>query len=690
MDQPIPGPPPVGAPTTNRLKRHLRRLPALLGVLLLLGAIYAVQKEFRHLRLEDVGAALDAIPRRALVISFLWTIVWYFVLTFYDRLGTIYAGHKVSYGRVAFASFCAYALSHNLGFAAVSGAAVRYRLYAHWGMTPGQIARTVAFCSLTFTLGGLVLGGAILLLEPGSVPFFGDLLPIAALCALGIALWAIVAGYVTLARVLGSLTLFGHEINLPGLRMALLQVVLATVDVAITAAIFYTLLPEAHGPGPVLTFPIFLGVYVAGYTAELAANLPGGIGVFDTAILFGLERYLPAPDILGAIVVFRLYYYVIPLFLAGTLFAGNEVLLRGGALMKSPVAARGVQTLARWSEPDFSIAAGTGAVVLSGIMLLGVGVVAPHPDFSWLDPDYADFATQAGQFIPSLIGAGLVVLAIGLTHRVNLAWGATVALLVIGAAFAAAQGTRFWIAGVLVLTTLLIAPFRASFYRHARLLAGPLEATTALSLLSLLVCLLALASLRQHVRMLPNNAWWSVVLSSEVPNSLRVSVALAVALALLAIWRLVRPGRVTWQAWNAEARLRMARFGPLPPTGADGVVWGEAERAGIAFRRCGRVLLGLGDPAGAEADQVSAIWRLRDLAQQEGLDPAIWRAGPGLLKVYGDIGLTALPLGADGLPLPEADTETPASDQYLVCVAERDLSALLLLLPDLALADAAE
>jgi uncharacterized membrane protein YbhN (UPF0104 family) len=674
----------------DRLTRHLRALPALLGVLLLLGAIYAVQKEFRHLRLEDVGTALDAIPRRALAISFLWTIVSYFVLTFYDRLGTIYAGHKVSYGRVAFASFCAYALSHNLGFSAVSGAAVRYRLYAHWGMSPGQIARTVAFCSLTFAFGGMVLGGAILLLEPRAVPFFGDVLPVATLRAVGAAMWAIVAAYVTLSRVLGTLRLYGHQISLPGLRMALAQVVLATVDVAITAAIFYTLLPAAHGPGAALTFPVFLGVYVTSYTAGLAANLPGGIGVFDTAILFGLERYLPAPDILGAIVVFRLYYYVIPLFLAGTLFAGNEVLLRGGGLLQATVAARGVQALARWSEPEFAVAAATGAVMLSGMMLLGVGVVAPHTDFSWLDPDYADFATQAGQFIPSLIGAGLVVLAIGLSHRVNLAWSATILLLVGGAAFAATQPSRLWIAGVLVLTTLLIAPFRASFYRHARVLAGPLEASTALSLLSLVVCVLALAGLRQHVRMLPNNAWWSVVLSPEVPNSLRVSVALAVGLALIAIWRLVRPGRVTWHPWNAEARLRLARFGPLPATGADGVVWGEAEQAGIAFRRCGRVLLGLGDPAGAAMDQVSAIWRLRDLAHQEGLDPAIWRAGPALLKVYGDIGLTALPLGADGLPLPEAANETPASEQYLVCMAERDLSALLPLLPGLAMAEAME
>ncbi len=125
------------------LKRYLRHLPALLGVLLLVGAIYVVQREFRHLKVADIKAALAAIPASALVIAFLWTVLSYGVLTFYDRLGTIYAGHKVSYRRVAFASFCAYALSHNLGFAAVSGAAVRYRLYSHWGLTAVQIAKVV-------------------------------------------------------------------------------------------------------------------------------------------------------------------------------------------------------------------------------------------------------------------------------------------------------------------------------------------------------------------------------------------------------------------------------------------------------------------------------------------------------------------------------------------------------------------
>ena len=87
---------------------------------------------------------------------------------------------------------------------------------------------------------------------------------------------------------------------------------------------------------------------------------------------------------------------------------------------------------------------------------------------------------------------------------------------------------------------------------------------------------------------------------------------------------------------------------------------------------------------GDQTDRVSAIWRLRDLAQQEGLDAAVWHAGPELLKVYGDLGLTALPLGPDGLPMPESDGDAPIAEQYLVCKAERDLNLLLPVLPHLA------
>ncbi len=687
-----PGPP-------GAWRRWLRRLPALLGVLLLAGAAYVVQSEFRHLRIADIRLALAAIPGRALWLAAMWTVLSYGVLTFYDRLATIYAGHRVAFRRTAFASFCAYALAHNLGFAALSGAAVRYRLYAHWGLSPVQIAKVVAFCSLTFGLGGLVLGGTIVFAEPEMVPLLGRLLPHWAMWAAGALMWGVVGGYVALSKVLGTVRLRGHEVVLPGARMALVQVLLATLDVAVTAAIFYVLLPQDARPG----YLAFLAIYVSSYTAGLVANLPGGIGVFDTAILLGLAPYMPASVALGAIVVFRLYYYVIPLFLAGSMFAGNELLLRGRAIVaiRSGEAAGvvaegpGVSAAARWSEPDFAAVAATGVVALCGALLLGLGVIDSRADFTWIDPDFAGLASSGGQYVPSLLGAALLVLSLALSRRVTLAWGGAIALLLAAAGLTASQGEPLWVPGVLVLAVLLVAPFRDAYYRHARVLGGGWRGVRAgaASLAAVVVpgmvlaaCVAALAALEPQVRFVAQNAWWEIVASPELPGRLRAAVGAAVGCALLAGWALLRPGDVGYLAWDEAARTRLRALGGTASGEADGVVLGEAGRSAVAFRRTGHVLLALGDPAGADSDRVSAVWRLRDLAQQEGCHLAVWDAGPALLAVYGGLGLAPLPLGEDGSVHDAARAAGGGAwpGRALYCVAGRDLDELLPLLPALA------
>ncbi len=670
------------------MKPALRHLPAILGVALLGGAIWVVQNEFQNLKLADIQAALAAIPPVQLWIGVGWTFAAYALLTVYDRMATIYAGRPVSYGRAAFASFCAYTLAHNLGFAAVSGAAVRYRLYAQWGLTPLQIGKVVAFCSLTFILAGLVLGGLVLLLEPHVLPVLGKRLPHWMLQAMAIGLLLMAAAYVVLSGAIGRVRAFGHDVDLPTLRMALTQTVLATVDMVVTAAILHALLP----PIPGLPFIGFVGIYVVAYIAGLAANIPGGIGVFDTAILLGLSPYLEPSVIVGGIVVFRLYYYVVPLFLAGALFAGNEVLLRGRGVLAGTARLSGVQTIARWSQPDFAVATVVGAVALCGALLLGMGAVDALGDYSWIAPAWrlppwmdAVF-NPAGAFIPSLIGAALVVLSIALTRRVTLAWGLTIALLLLAAAITAVRGEHFWIPGVLLAAAALLAPFRRLFYRHARLLSGGLDASRAMAPLLLAGSVLMLASFEPRLTLLARESWWQLVLSPELPNVVRVSVLLAVLISLVAIWGLVRPGRVIAAPWDAQAQDRYrALGGSSAPALADGLLWGEAGRAAIPFRRMDGVLLGFGDPAGAASDRVSAIWRLRDLALQEGMHPAVWRAGRSLLPVYGDIGLAALPLDAAGLPRADAeDAPAPHADSFLACAAERDLPTLLPLLPELA------
>ena len=81
------------------------------------------------------------------------------------------------------------------------------------------------------------------------------------------------------------------------------------------------------------------------------------------------------------------------------------------------------------------------------------------------------------------------------------------------------------------------------------------------------------------------------------------------------------------------------------------------------------IWLALGDPAGEERERISVIWRFRDLCDSARVDPAVWRAGPDLLRVYADIGLTALPLeGGNGVPA------VSVSDQ---CMGRRLFSSFL-------------
>lgn len=644
----------MGARLLALLKRHG---PTVFGLLLLSGALFVVQREFRTLSWADIKGALDGTPAASLWAAAGFTLAAYIVLTAYDRLGSVYAGHPVSYARTSLASFVAYSLANNLGFATVSGAAIRFRFYAAWGLPPLAIAKVVAFTSLTFGLGGFALGGLVLVAEPEVLPFFGQGTPRWVMQAAGLVMWTIVASYVLLARFVPHFRLFGHQIDLPGFRMAVAQTALASADVAVTALVFWMLLPPVEG----LTFLHFLGVYVLALSAGIVANVPGGIGVFDGAILIGLSGYLPAPVVIGALLLFRLYYYIVPLFIAGLMFAAFEVSQRRH-LMDRIAPERGVAI-------SFEVPAMAALTGLAAMTMIVIGALPPKPNM--LDGIFDLLDEASSHFAASVVGCLLLVAAYGLMRRLAIAWWATQLLLLNGALVVWLRGEPWWLTGGFLLLVVLLTTVRPAFYRRARLTAEPLSTENVAMLAALSLSALTLAGIA-HAGLFGDKSWWGVVLSGDTPDSLRFAVGLAGVLLLAAAARLLRPARSGALPYDEAMRQRLVGLGAAAPVvgGADGAIFGEADRAGFAFVKREGIWLALGDPAGEERDRVSAIWRFRDICERAGVDPAFWRAGPGLLRVYADIGLTPFPLegGPDG-PL------------HLLCRPERDIEALLPLLP---------
>ena len=72
----------------------------------------------------------------------------------------------VPYARILFTSFIAYSFGHTLGFAAFTGAAIRFRLYATAGVTAIDVATVTGFCSLRSASGSRRIAGLSLLLAP--------------------------------------------------------------------------------------------------------------------------------------------------------------------------------------------------------------------------------------------------------------------------------------------------------------------------------------------------------------------------------------------------------------------------------------------------------------------------------------------------------------------------------------------
>jgi glycosyltransferase 2 family protein len=301
------------------MKRILDFFWPIVGLLVVGISLWLLHKEFHG---ENVGAHvwanLKAISFHQYVFAVAATLCAYAALAWYDRIALLHLGVKnISWLFISLCSFTTYALSHNIGASVFSGAMVRYRAYSTKGLSPPQIAVLVAVCSLTFTLGTLLLGGIVLTIAPEQLQRLSGVLPAymtepSAARLVGFVCLGIVAAYAigSILR-LKPLVIGGFRIEYPRPAITIRQFLAASLELLGAAGIIYFALPEASNPG----YFFVLGVFLASFSAALASHAPGGLGVFE--LLF--VKAMPDVDPLGvltALVIFRLCYLIVPLLFA--------------------------------------------------------------------------------------------------------------------------------------------------------------------------------------------------------------------------------------------------------------------------------------------------------------------------------------------------------------------------------------
>jgi uncharacterized membrane protein YbhN (UPF0104 family) len=299
--------------------RLVDRLVVLATIAIFCVALAVLVREFAGVSPRDVLARFADLPPRRFFAAAGLTVASYLLLAGYDFLALWYVKRRLRFFDVLYVSFTSFAFSNAIGLQLLSGGSTRYRIYSRYGLKAVEIGEIVAFCTFTYVIGVVTVSGLVALFNPACLT---SVLPLPQwlISALGLVLLAAAAGYAAVAACWRKPVVLGrYRLRPPSLALALAQIALASVDGVMASTVIYVLLPDA----PAMTFWSFLGVYIVAATASVLSWVPSGLGVFETIVVVMTAPASKAAE-LGALIAYRMIYFMAPLLVAMALFAVRE------------------------------------------------------------------------------------------------------------------------------------------------------------------------------------------------------------------------------------------------------------------------------------------------------------------------------------------------------------------------------
>ena len=285
------------------------------------GVAALLAHQARTLDWDTVGSTLRSYRFGTLALAASLVAASYAVYSGFECTARAYSGHSLPVGLTAVVGMIAYAFNLNLG-AWLGGIGFRYRLYSQLGLDTATTARLYMSTLATNWTGYLAVAGVVFTLYGLDLPPQWKLSD-AGLRWVGLLLVLVAAAYLLVcARARRRRwTIRGHEIELPGFRLALTQMALGATNWMLMAGVIFTLLPHVPAaPG----FATVLATMLLACIAGVATHIPAGLGVLEAVFLALLGHRVPHAQLLGALLAYRALYFIGPLMLAGVGYAVLE------------------------------------------------------------------------------------------------------------------------------------------------------------------------------------------------------------------------------------------------------------------------------------------------------------------------------------------------------------------------------
>ena len=295
-------------------------------------AVVVLFHMLRDIDVDEVIAALKAIEPHHIAAAAAFVAGGYFTLTFYDWFALRTIGRKeIPYRIAALSGFTSYSVGHNIGATVFTGGAVRYRIYSAYGLDAVEVAKICFVAGLTFWLGNATVLGLGIAYSPQAAGWLDQLPVLANRCIAGVLL-IVLASYV--AWVWSAPREIGQgewKVNLPNGPSTLLQIGIGILDLGCCALAMYMLLPDEPNIGFVTLAVVFVSATLLGF----ASHAPGGLGVFDAAMLVALWQF-DKEEVLAGLLLFRLLYYLAPFVIALIILGAREIWLNTRGARRNP------------------------------------------------------------------------------------------------------------------------------------------------------------------------------------------------------------------------------------------------------------------------------------------------------------------------------------------------------------------
>lgn len=633
----------VSMPSLRSTMKRWQYLGIGLSFLLVGAALVSLHHILAEVHLRDVLARFHGISWSSLVLSSFCVGGSYFALTGYDVLALRYLGRPLPYATTAPASFISYTFSHNIGLSLITGGSIRYRMYSPAGFSAVEIATLTGLCALTFGLGVSLMLGLALMIEPESLALM-DGLPVIFNRVLGLLILLGVGGYTAMTgRSKQTWQLRNWTVALPSFQMTFGQLALGAADISLAASALYFVLP----PDAAMSFPGFIGIYVAAMTIGVLSHAPGGLGVFEAVMLLAFSHVEPGA-LFGSLLVYRCLYYLLPFGLAACILVWHE--RQWGSAVLTPT----LQILQRGGHAAAPLV--LGGIVFAGGVILLFSSATPILEVRLMTlRHYVPLPfIEASHLLSSVVGLWLMILSRGLFRRMESAFHVAQWVLCGGILFSLLKGFDYEEACLLGLVWVLLVSSHGAFYRKTSLwdqsfTMGWLGTMGVFVVASIWLGIFSY----KHVKY-SHDLWWEFAYRSDVSRTLRGLVAVMVLGLGFLVFQVVRrvPPQESLTPDNmASIRSLVGRAlhtdANLALLGDKRFLLSQEESAFVMYQIVGRSWVVMGDPVGEKEAWEPLLWRFRELCDQYDGWPVFYQIGSENLPQYLDMGLTLLKIGEE-------------------------------------------